>query len=73
MEEDKRLSIDEFVRDMNVRMFTLVEWLGGKKTNCSQCGARLVWCIDDDDNDFPMDLNADNHFHACEKRDEWKN
>jgi len=73
MEERTQLSIDELLHDMQVRMVTLMEWLKGKKENCSQCGARLIWCVDNDENDFPMDLNGNNHFHACEKIDEWEN
>ena len=72
-EEDTQLSIDEFIDNMQTRMVTLVEWLMGKKQNCSQCGARLLWCVDGDKNDYPMDLNGNNHFYACEKMDEWEN
>lgn len=73
METGRQVSIDEFIEDMHVRFVTLVEWLKGKKHNCSKCGARLIWCVDNDDNDYPIDLNGDNHFYACEKRDEWTN
>jgi hypothetical protein len=74
-EEDERdcVLIDEFIDEMRLRMIVVIEWLGGHKGDCPDCGARLVWCEDIDGDDHPVDIEGNNHFYSCEKRDPWIN
>mgnify|MGYP003645541708 FL=1 len=77
-EEDEQdgqgcMSIDDFIQELRLRMIITIEWLGGHKRDCPNCGARLIWFEDIDGGDHPVDFDGNNHFLACERQDRWIN